>query len=108
MDILKKALNGGILLSVFSFEELTESIYYGSIYYDNECSENNVHALLRIDAMLKNILYARSKHPLNDGVGYLYLHEVYEKLGLKYVGDRNIGITTETGYNWHNLYNSDT
>ena len=103
MDKYENALKKGILLSVFSIEELMEK-YKESIYYDAEHLESNIYQLCLIDSCMENILRAREKQPLNDGVGCLYLHEVYEKLGLKYDGDRNIGITTKPGDTWHNLY----
>ena len=99
----ENVLKNGILLSIFSTEELMEK-YKGSIYYDDEHPENNIYQLCLVDSCMENILRAREKNPLNDGIGYLYLHEVYEKLGLKYTGDRNIGITTKSRNNWGNLY----
>lgn len=103
MNKYENALKNGILLSIFSIKELMEK-YKESIYYDDEHPENNIYQLCLVDSCLENILRAREKQPLNDGVGRLYLHEVYEKLGLKYDGDRNIGITTKPGDTWHNLY----
>ena len=45
--------------------------------------KNNVNTVLAAQSAANNILKARAKDPRNDGIGYIYLNEVLNQLGMK-------------------------
>ena len=65
---------------------------------------DSIRHIKTVELNANNLLLIRKNDPKNNGVGYLYLYEVYEMLGIPFNGDRNIGITTKSGDTWHNLY----
>lgn len=45
--------------------------------------KNNVSVVMAAQEAANNIMHARSKDPRNDGIGYIYLNEVLNQLGMK-------------------------
>lgn len=90
-----------ILMSVPNIDKILD-LDLKSIFEnpDSEDPRYLIGTLLRIDSALNNILEARKRNPINNGVGCLYLDEVYKLLNLLYLGDRNIGITSNDR-SWH-------
>lgn len=59
-----------------------------------------LYRLSYAELAFRNRLYVRATTPRFNGVGFLYLSEIYEFLELIYMNDRNIGITTNNK-EWH-------
>ena len=108
-DRIKDRLD--ILSTIPNAEEVLHplNLQYESFNFISEASvvsfEEYRRAMFFIDQKLKNRMKAREKWPLWGYTGSLYLDEVYEELGLRYKGDRNIGITSDD-YSWRKLNSS--